>query len=133
MTDTQHLPTITEIMAEPLAEGTDLDEAILDAGGAIEVVIPAEEYRDGLPEEHHADYDRLLDRAASATALYFRESTSEAHMAASLAMLETAGHLLAVWDGQPPRGPGGTDDVVDAAKERGVPVTVVWPDGAERG
>lgn len=38
MTDTQHLPTITEIMAEPLAEGADLDEAILGDGAGGEGV-----------------------------------------------------------------------------------------------
>ncbi|SFN70639.1 hypothetical protein SAMN05421805_106146 [Saccharopolyspora antimicrobica] len=30
-------------------------------------------------------------------------------------------------------GRGGTGDVVRAARERGIPVTVVWPDGTSRG
>lgn len=37
-----------------------------------------------------------------------------------------------VWDGGPSGGHGGTGDVVDAARERGIPVTVVWPEGAAR-
>lgn len=40
--------------------------------------------------------------------------------------------LLAVWDGMPPDGRGGTGDTVQLARARGVPVTVVWPPGAER-
>jgi hypothetical protein len=40
--------------------------------------------------------------------------------------------LLAVWDGQPARGPGGTGDVVAYARARGTPVEVVWPAGAAR-
>ncbi|MGW5646007.1 hypothetical protein ACWEV3_27990 [Saccharopolyspora sp. NPDC003752] len=40
--------------------------------------------------------------------------------------------MLAVWDGQPARGFGGTADVVDSARKRGVDVTVIWPDGARR-
>jgi hypothetical protein len=40
--------------------------------------------------------------------------------------------LLAVWDGRPARGFGGTGDVVAYARRRGVPVEVVWPRGAER-
>jgi hypothetical protein len=40
--------------------------------------------------------------------------------------------MVAVWDGAPAGGHGGTADVVDAARERGVPVTVVWPVGARR-
>jgi hypothetical protein len=35
-------------------------------------------------------------------------------------------------DGEPARGYGGTADVVEAAEQRGVPVTVIWPDGASR-
>jgi hypothetical protein len=41
-------------------------------------------------------------------------------------------HLVAVWDGEPSDGHGGTGDVVAAARERGLPVTAVWPDGTAR-
>ncbi|MGH3771308.1 MAG: hypothetical protein ACRDRW_07930 [Pseudonocardiaceae bacterium] len=37
-----------------------------------------------------------------------------------------------LWDGNPSGGYSGTADVVAAARERGIPVTVVWPDGARR-
>jgi len=60
------------------------------------------------------------------------ESDSDAHLDASLRMLADADALLTVWDGQPARGHGGTADVVEAARERGIPVTVVWPVGATR-
>ncbi|OEV05450.1 hypothetical protein [Streptomyces oceani] len=40
--------------------------------------------------------------------------------------------LLAVWDGQPSRGYGGTAEVVAYARRMGVPVTVLWPEGATR-
>ena len=40
--------------------------------------------------------------------------------------------LVAVWDGQPSRGLGGTADVVAYARQRSVPVTVTWPEGASR-
>jgi hypothetical protein len=54
-------------------------------------------------------------------------------MAASMLMIDTADELIAVWDGQPARGYGGTADVVAYARRRGKPVHVIWPDGAERG
>jgi hypothetical protein len=41
--------------------------------------------------------------------------------------------LVAVWDGQPSRGLEGTADVVAYANQRGVPVEVIWPEGATRG
>lgn len=118
-----------------LADGADqiFARAVLDAGGSIEVVVPAERYRDGLPAEVHGDYDELLSKAAHVHRLTYDESSSEAHMSASIYMLEHAEELWAVWDGLPARGYGGTADVVAHARSRGWPVTVIWPDGAARG
>ncbi|WP_174564466.1 hypothetical protein [Nocardia inohanensis] len=117
-----------------LADGPDslFASAVLDAGGRLEVVIPAHAYRESLPPEHHATYDRLLAAADSVTQLEFRESAPEAHQAGSLRMLDEADELLAVWDGEPARGFGGTADVVAAARSRGLPITRIWPPGAQR-
>jgi hypothetical protein len=118
-----------------LADGADqlFAQAVLDAGGQLEVIVPAAQYRDGLPESAHATYDSLLSKAAKIDRLDRVESTEQAHMEASSAMLECADRLFAVWDGQPARGYGGTADVVAEARQRGVPVTVIWPEGANRG
>ena len=117
-----------------LADGADqlFAQAILDAGGQIEVIVPAAQYRAGLPESAHAAYDALLARAVNVDHLDRLESNEDAHMEASRVMLARADHLFAVWDGKPARGYGGTADVVAEARERNVPVTVVWPDGASR-
>lgn len=117
-----------------LADGADqlFARAVLDVGGVLEVVIPARQYRDGLPAECHADYDTLLGRASAVRELAFTESTSESHMEASRAMLAGVDELLAIWDGQPARGYGGTADVVALAREHGLPVHVIWPEGARR-
>jgi hypothetical protein len=50
----------------------------------------------------------------------------------AIAVVQRSDVLLAVWDGLPARWFGGTGDVVAYARERGVPVEVVWPRGAER-
>jgi hypothetical protein len=117
-----------------LADGADqiFARAVLDAGGCLEAIVPAAAYRDGLPEEARAEYDSLIVAATGITRLDFSESTSEAHMAASQVMLADADRLYAVWDGKPARGYGGTADVVADAKQRGIPVTVIWPPGATR-
>ncbi|MED7928181.1 hypothetical protein SMD20_28260 [Nonomuraea sp. LP-02] len=117
-----------------LADGADqiFARAVLDLGGVLEAVIPAKEYRDGLPGECHAAYDELLGRAVRTYRLDCVESTAESHMAASARMLDDADVLFAVWDGQPARGYGGTADVVAEARRREVPVRVIWPDGARR-
>jgi hypothetical protein len=117
-----------------LADGADalFAKAILDYGGVLHIVVPARKYRDELPKDHHATYDALMAEAAEVVRLDHVESDSGAHMDASLRMLTDTDELLAVWDGQPARAPGGTADVVDAAHSQGVPVTVIWPAGATR-
>jgi hypothetical protein len=118
-----------------LADGADqiFARAVIDLGGTLEAVIPAVQYRVGLPSEARAEYDSLLDRAVAVHRLPFVESTSQAHMAASRLLVGQADELYAVWDGQPARGFGGTADVVAYAWEHRTPVQVIWPAGAERG
>ncbi|MFI9558479.1 hypothetical protein [Nonomuraea endophytica] len=117
-----------------LADGADqiFARAVLDLGGGLEVVVPAERYRESLPGEVHALYDELLSRAVTVRRLDFAEATSESHMVAGARMLDRADVLLAVWDGLPARGYGGTADVVAEARRRGMPVQVIWPEGARR-
>lgn len=117
-----------------LADGADqiFARAVLDAGGQIEAVVPALKYRDGLPAEALAEYDALIARAVTAHRLVFTESTAESHMTASELMVGRADELWAVWDGKPARSYGGTADVVAFARGHGVPVRVIWPEGARR-
>jgi hypothetical protein len=68
--------------------------AVLDSGGEIEAVIPAKEYREGLPAGALAEYDALLAKAETVHALPFTESTSESHMAASEFMIDHAEVLV---------------------------------------
>ncbi|GAB3806635.1 hypothetical protein [Micromonospora zhanjiangensis] len=106
--------------------------AVLDRGGLLEVIAPAQEYRDGLPDADKPRYDELLSRARAVHRCAHRESTAEAHMDASRVMVDRADHLIAVWNGEPARAYGGTADVVEYARDKGVPVSVVWPPGAYR-
>lgn len=118
-----------------LADGADamFAEETLAVGGALVAVVPAVEYRDGLPSEHWPTYDRLLAAASDVIRLDHTASTEQSHMDASVTMLDGADHLIAVWDGRPAAGFGGTADVVDYANEHGITVDIVWPDGAKRG
>lgn len=130
------LASVTDVTGlSCLADGADqiFACAVVDTGGRLEAVIPAEQYRHGLPESAWPGYDKLLAQAVAVHRLPFVESTSESHMAASKLMIDQADELYAVWDGLPARAYGGTADVVDYAREHGVPVTVIWPDGATRG
>ncbi|MFF9397117.1 hypothetical protein [Streptomyces sp. NPDC014744] len=128
------LDTTDLVAISCIADGPDAwwAQIALDAGAKLEVVIPATEYRAGLPDWHHPDYDHLLSKASDVHRTGRIESTSEAHQAGSEILVGLSDHLLAVWDGKPARGFGGTEDVVSYARETGVPVTIIWPDGASR-
>lgn len=117
-----------------IADGPDawFAEAVVRRGGRLEVVVPAADYRNALPRWHHATYDTLLGQASRVHETGMAESTSEAHMVGSEILVDLSDELLAVWDGQPARGFGGTADVVAYAERTGVPVRVLWPEGATR-
>lgn len=117
-----------------IADGPDswFADAVLERGGRIEVVAPAARYREGLPAWHHETFDRLMSTASDVHATGLTESTSQAHQAGSEILVGLADELLAVWDGKPARGYGGTADVVAYAERHGTPVRVLWPEGAVR-
>jgi hypothetical protein len=119
-----------------IAAGADslFAEAVLAAGGRLVAVIPSEDYRRAKVRPDHAElFDRLVGAAAEVLTMPYGTAGREAYEAANGALLERSDRLVAVWNGQPPGGKGGgTADVVLEARAAGVPVDVVWPDGAAR-
>lgn len=108
-------------------------QQVLQAGGELHVIVPAASYRDGFEDaDAQQQYDTLLAQATHVGQLPFTDSNEQAHMAGGQAIVNTCDQLLAVWDGQPSKGLGGTADVVEYARQRGVAVIVVWPAGAKR-
>lgn len=59
--------------------------------------------------------------------------TSLSYGALARWMVAVADGVIAYWDGQNPRGEGGTGHVVELACERALPVLLVSPDGEVRG
>ncbi|MFD6099098.1 hypothetical protein ACFVWN_22765 [Nocardiopsis flavescens] len=119
-----------------LARGADqvFAEAIWEARGTLEVILPAVDYREAVvAAEDLYRFDGLLMRAASVRYMPFRHADEEAYAAANTAVLARVERLIAVWDGRPGGERGGTADAVAAARRHGVPVHVVWPRGAVRG
>jgi len=119
-----------------IAKGSDslFAEAILAAGGSLVVVIPSQDYRQAKVKPDHAEtFDRLVESADEVLVMPHETANRQAYEAANAVLLERADRLVAVWNGQPPGGKGGgTADVVYQARAAGVPVDVVWPDGATR-
>ena len=108
-------------------------QVVLELGGRIEAVIPASDY-DKIPDPvSSARYQDLLRRADVVHKMPFATTGPEAYFAASKDLVRRSDTLIAVWDGGPPDGRGGTADAVDFARQCGREVVVVWPVGAERG
>ncbi|MFD6161954.1 hypothetical protein ACFWF7_14555 [Nocardia sp. NPDC060256] len=118
-----------------IARGADsvFAQAVLDAGGTLEVVLPSRNYRERKVKADHAElFDRLTSAAETVRFMDFEDAGREAYEAANEAMLSSCDRLVAVWDGGASE-KGGTGTVVELANTRGVPVDIVWPEGAARG
>ena len=103
-------------------------------GGTIEVVIPAADYADRIPDhESRARFDRFMAQAQAVHEMPYEKSGSEAYLAASKMLIRRGDIVMAVWDGTPADGKGGTADAVKHAKDHNREVLVVWPAGATRG
>ncbi|TDP29851.1 hypothetical protein DFR75_112120 [Nocardia ignorata] len=116
-----------------IARGADsvFAEAVLAAGGQLEVVLPSRDYREAkVKPDHLEQFDALIARADVVRVMDFDTAGKEAYEAANAALLD-ADRLIAVWDGQDGQR-AGTGTVVELARQHGVPVDVVWPVGAER-
>ena len=118
-----------------LAKGADqlFAEAILQAGLPLEVVIPCDRYESTLVDpSDRACYRVLLSRAATAETLPFRKPSEEAFYAAGKRIVDISDVLVAVWDGKPAGGLGGTSDIVAYAKRKRRRIVVIWPPGVHR-
>jgi hypothetical protein len=118
-----------------LAAGADQMVAteLLRAGGRLHVIVPSRNYEQTFAAgEDLACFRSLLEAAHAVTRLDYAEPSEEAFLAAGKSVVDNCDVLLAVWDGKPARGLGGTADVVRYARDTGKAVSIVWPDGIDR-
>lgn len=118
-----------------LAEGADqlFANYVLAVDGPLVVILPAADYVTTFSnEDARMQYERLLAHAVEVVQMPYETSSEEAYWAAGRRVVERCDRLLAVWNGKPAGGLGGTADVVMYARELGRPTTVIWPVGARR-
>ena len=128
--DVQQLVGITS-----LAEGADqiFAERVLAAGGQLTAILPAAHYALTFPHgPARQHYEDLLSRANQIIHLPFNEPTEDAYWAAGKEIVDRCDFLLAVWNGKPSGGLGGTGDIVAYAREIGRPTIIIWPPNAAR-
>lgn len=102
-------------------------------GGRLSVIIPARNYVSSFASDIEVEkYHELLSQAVQVRQMPYEEPSDEAYWAAGRQVVDLTDSLLAVWDGQPAAGLGGTADVVQYARSVGRPVVVIWPQGSSR-
>lgn len=115
-----------------LAEGADrlvAHRVLARTDGTIEALLPLEtdDYeRDFADGASVTEFRALLEAATATEVVACTSPDREArYEAAGLAVVERSEGLVALWDGQPSRGRGGTAEVVEHARRLGRPVHVV--------
>ena len=115
-----------------LAEGADqlVAEAALERGWELQCPLPfaREEYAKDFSGAAAERFGALLARATSVFEHDGdRRHADWAYLEAGRTMLAQSDLVIAVWDGQPSRGTGGTAEVVREALARGIPVVRIDP------
>lgn len=112
-----------------LARGADqlFCEVVLHAGGSSYAVIPFPGYERTFKGEHLDRY-RALAARSHLEVLPPQADDEASFWAAGQRVVELSAVLVAVWDGKPARGLGGTADVVRYATDRHRPVVHLDPD-----
>ena len=129
------VPAAELIGVSCLAAGADtlFARAVLDLGGALHVVLPSQDYQARkVKPDQRPEFDELVRHALRVHTMPYDTAGPEAYEAANETVLASIDRLIAVWDGRWPVARGGTAAVVQEAGRRGIPVEIVWPDGARR-
>lgn len=118
-----------------LAGGADqlFAEAVLARRGTYEVVVPAIDYpRAGIEPDNRGTFHRLLRMASDVSVLRRLRSDQAAYVEASDEVLRRCDVLIAVWDRGAQTPASCTGAVAETAARLGIPVRVIWPEGAAR-
>ena len=121
------------VVVSALAEGADrlvTSEVIADRRNRLEVALPLP------PDEYAADFagdaskrqfQALLDRASSVWTAPRGGSREQAYERAGRHVVDHADAVIALWDGEPSRGRGGTAEIVAYARAQRVPLFIINP------
>lgn len=112
------VPTGSEALSS-LARGADqvFARCAIERGLQLVAVIPFDNYASLFDSEAKLEFENLLAKS-KAVELHLKLEPEEAFLRAGHYVVDHSDHLIAVWDGQPAAGRGGTADIVDYALER---------------
>ena len=117
-------PPLIEVVS-PIAEGADrivAHAAIKDPGVRLRVPLPfpKEDYeKDFKTAESRAEFENLLEKACEVMVLPATPTRNEGYEQVGHYVLDNCDVLIAIWDGEPSRGQGGTAEIVEKARAMG--------------
>ena len=111
-----------------LAIGADqlLARLVIEAGGTIYAVLPYAGIERSFSPEDVGGFRELLSQA-TVEVLNTPGDDEDAYLAAGYRVVELSDLVIAVWNGEPAKGKGGTADVVAYAERRGVAIIRIDP------
>jgi hypothetical protein len=118
------------VVVSSLAGGADqvVADVVLDRGGSLHAVVAFADFRETLPTGGVREgFDALLARATDVEVIEPCATHELAYLAAGKRVVDLADVMIAVWDGEPARGTGGTAEIVDYAQETGTALLHVDP------
>ena len=113
-----------------LAEGADrlVTELVLGTPESrleVALPVPAQDYRQDFSDpDSRKQFDELLGQASEKWTVPVSANRDEAYERAGYYVVDRSDVVIALWDGKPARGRGGTGAIVGYARERQVPL--VW-------
>lgn len=113
-----------------LALGADqiFADLVLKCGGALEAIVPFDGYEATFTNTFaKQEYQRFLAQSSRVETLVKEASDEQAFFDAGKRVVDLSDCIIAVWDGKPAAGLGGTADVVRYAQEKGKAVTQITP------
>jgi hypothetical protein len=112
-----------------LAKGADqiFARVVLELGGKLEAVLPFPKYADFADPAEKAGFDALIGSCDQVITLPFAGSKEQSYLAAGQYVADHCELLIAVWDGMPAGGVGGTADVVAYALGKKIEVHQINP------
>jgi hypothetical protein len=93
--------------------------------------LPKAEFAKDFTDAEWRTTEETLKQAEHVRVITENGSREDAYLDCGMETVNGADVLLAVWDGQPARGRGGTADVVEYARSLGKPLVIVNPDTLE--
>lgn len=133
----QHTAVVIDVLS-PLAEGADrlvAHEVLATADGHLDVVLPLEKndyLEDFESSASKQEFEALLARARQVKTLPAQPSRTEAYAQVGRYVVDHCDLLIAVWDGKPASGQGGTAEIVEYARQKRCPYVSINPDDPAR-